>query len=79
MHRYQVAKYVIFDKYFSIQGKFYKNSKILKCGCRKNSVCISCEGWLFCWRVRMSLKSRPNGLDQKLILMPQQKTIILRS
>jgi type IV secretory pathway VirB6-like protein len=30
MHRYQVAKYVIFDKYFSIQGKFYKNSKIQK-------------------------------------------------
>jgi hypothetical protein len=25
MHRYQVEKYVIFDKYFSIQGKFYKN------------------------------------------------------
>jgi hypothetical protein len=25
MHRYQVAKYVIFDKYFSIQGKFYNN------------------------------------------------------
>jgi hypothetical protein len=24
-HRYQVAKYVIFDKYFSMQGKFYKN------------------------------------------------------
>jgi type IV secretory pathway VirB6-like protein len=30
MHRYQVAKYVIFDKYFNIQGKFYKNSKIQK-------------------------------------------------
>jgi hypothetical protein len=39
MHRYQVAKYVIFDsekifvkrklfhKYFGIQGKFYKNLK----------------------------------------------------
>jgi hypothetical protein len=27
MHRYQVAKYVIFDEYFSIQGKFYKNPK----------------------------------------------------
>jgi hypothetical protein len=27
----------------------------------------------------MSLKSRPDGLDQKLILMPQQKTIILRT
>jgi hypothetical protein len=22
MHRYQVAKYVIFDKYFNIQGNF---------------------------------------------------------
>jgi hypothetical protein len=43
MHRYQVAKYVIFDEYFSIQGKFYKNPKNFKCGCRKNSVCISCE------------------------------------
>jgi hypothetical protein len=30
MHRYQVAKYVIFDKHFSIQGKFYKNLKIQK-------------------------------------------------
>jgi hypothetical protein len=30
MHRYQVAKYVIFDKYFSIQGKFYKNLQIQK-------------------------------------------------
>jgi hypothetical protein len=30
MHRYQVAKYVIFDVNFSIQGKFYKNLKILK-------------------------------------------------
>jgi type IV secretory pathway VirB6-like protein len=28
IHRYQVAKYVIFDKYFSIQGKFHKNLKI---------------------------------------------------
>jgi hypothetical protein len=28
MHRYQVAKYVIFDKNFSIQGKFYKNKKM---------------------------------------------------
>jgi hypothetical protein len=27
MRRYQVAKYVIFDKNFSIQGKFYKNKK----------------------------------------------------
>jgi hypothetical protein len=25
MHRYQVAKYVISDKYFSIQGKFYNH------------------------------------------------------
>jgi hypothetical protein len=45
MHRYQVAKYLIFDSekifvkkfpsmlkwlYFSIQGKFYKNLKIQK-------------------------------------------------
>jgi tRNA A22 N-methylase len=27
----------------------------------------------------MSLKSRPDGLDQKLILIPQQKTINLRT
>jgi hypothetical protein len=27
----------------------------------------------------MSLKSRPDGLDQKLILMPQQKAITLRT
>jgi hypothetical protein len=27
---------------------------------------------IFCWRIRMSLKSRPNGLDQKLILIRQQ-------
>jgi hypothetical protein len=27
----------------------------------------------------MSLKSRPNGLGQKLILMPQQKTITLNT
>jgi hypothetical protein len=30
----------------------------------------------FCQNIRMSLKSRPD-LDQKLILMPQQKTITL--
>jgi hypothetical protein len=54
-------------------------SKGLKSGCRKNSVCISCARLLFCWRIRMSLKSQPDGLDQKLILMRQQKTIILRT
>jgi hypothetical protein len=68
MHRYQVAKYVIFDtekifvkkfpwmlkyNFFKHPRKLFdnlrkilqklKNSKILKCGCRKNYVCISCE------------------------------------
>jgi type IV secretory pathway VirB6-like protein len=46
MHRYQVAKYVIFDKYFSIQGKFYKNSKIQKF---KNAVV---EKIVFVFRVK---------------------------
>jgi hypothetical protein len=27
---------------------------------------------VFCWRMRMSFWSRPDGLDQKLILMRQQ-------
>jgi hypothetical protein len=27
---------------------------------------------VFCWGIRMSLKSRPDGLDQKLIRMRQQ-------
>jgi hypothetical protein len=62
--------------YFSIQGNFLtnilaskenftkiKNSNILKCGYRKNSVCISCERLLFCWRIRMILKSAKNSIS----------------
>jgi hypothetical protein len=33
---------------------------------------LSAQNDVFCWGMRMSLKVRPNGLDQKLILMPQQ-------
>jgi hypothetical protein len=45
MHRCQVAKYVIFDseKIFGKILQKFKNSKILKCGCRKNIVAHSNE------------------------------------
>jgi hypothetical protein len=46
-------------------------SKSLKSGCRKNCVCISCARWLFCWRIRMSLKKQSFCvLNTKITILP---------
>jgi hypothetical protein len=75
-----MKKKVIFWKKMYVMPKFEQHFELISRTVKLNLLTRkSTDKNMEVAQIRMSLKSRPDGLDQKLILMRQQKTIILRT